>query len=133
MNKTSYIMIMAMAVMAWTGPTFAEPVDIGLGEMDRAEFNILRDMVNGDYQPSKEVKQAKTPEVFVAEFNWRDVEAIRETMSRGFSQEQSTVASSGTQVDIGLGSMETNEFCDLNKLVASNSNYSNQGFGFICP
>jgi 2-oxo-4-hydroxy-4-carboxy--5-ureidoimidazoline (OHCU) decarboxylase len=39
-------------------------------------------------------------------------------------------ASQGDLVDVGLGSMTTVEFCDLNKLVASNTD--TWGFEFIC-
>jgi hypothetical protein len=37
-------------------------------------------------------------------------------------------------VDIGLGSMSSGEFCDLNKLVASNTGgRTAAGFQFVCP
>ena len=43
-------------------------------------------------------------------------------------------AANNGMVDIGTGAMATGEFCDLNKLVASNTvTNTDSGFAFICP
>ena len=133
MKKSIYIAVMAMVAVVWAGAALADTVDIGLGEMDRAEFETLRQMVNGEYRPSEVLTREKTKEVYVAEFNLRDVEEIRQAMAGDASRERETVAATDGLVDIGLGSMSTSEFCDLNKLVASNSNTSTTGFSHICP
>jgi hypothetical protein len=73
-------------------------------------------------------------EVRVAEFNWTDVQAIRQVMAAStVEQNNKPVLTTIDTVDIGTGSMSTSEFCDLNKLVANNSANLNAGFNFICP
>ena len=124
------MMIMAMANFALA----ADTVDIGLGTMDRAEFETLRQMVRGDYQPTSSVSTETVREIRVAEFNVRDIESIRQAMAA--DRDQAMMADAQTQnrlVDIGLGSMSTSEFCDLNKLVASNTTAQDAGLTFICP
>ena len=71
----------------------------------------------------------------MAEFNQKDVDDIRQAMATGDVQRDATesIANNG-MVDIGTGEMATNEFCDLNKLVASNTAArTDSGFAFICP
>ena len=124
-----------MATMMVTGVAFAGSVDIGLGRMDQAEFETLKQMVSGDYQPSDSVTTEIQRDVRVAEFNQADVDDIRQVMVAGGVQRDVTesIANNG-MVDIGTGAMATNEFCDLNKLVASNTvTGPNSGFNFICP
>ena len=124
-----------MATMMVAGVAFAGSVDIGLGRMDQAEFETLKQMVSGDYQPSDSVTTEIQRDVRVAEFNQADVDDIRQVMVAGGVQRDVTesIANNG-MVDIGTGAMATNEFCDLNKLVASNTvTGPNSGFNFICP
>ncbi|MFO7716304.1 hypothetical protein [Desulfosarcina sp.] len=102
--------------------------------MDRAEFDALRQMVSGDYQPSYSATTPAPTENRVAEFNQSDVDAIRLAMNADNSGPGATSTESGKgMVDIGTGSMATSEFCDLNKLVASNTTGLESGFTFICP
>ena len=69
----------------------------------------------------------------MAEFEPGVVEDIRRAMTSGSVQGSALASASENKlVDIGLGSMATTEFCDLNKLVASNTT-QNGGFEFICP
>jgi len=133
MKKSIYIAIMAMAAMVWAGTALADSVDIGLGEMDRTEFETLRQMVSGEYRPSDVATREKAEDEYVAEFNWRDVEEIQQAMAGSVSRQNDAVASATGLVDIGLGSMSTTEFCDLNKLVASNSNSPGTGLSHLCP
>ena len=132
MNKPNYIMAITMALMMVAGTALAGSVDIGLGRMDRAEFESLKQMMSGDYQPTVSVT-SEPSEVRVAEFDLSVVEDIRQGMA-GSSPQGDAVASAydDNAVDVGLGSMPNNEFCDLNKLVASNTNQKN-GLNFICP
>lgn len=124
--------VMVVATAGWA--VAADTVDIGLGRMDRAEFDALRQMVSGDYQPTRSVRTEIPETVTVAEFNVRDVEQIRQAMTSGRDQGIATaVTATGDRVDIGLGSMSTGEFCDLNKLVASNATGQEAGFAFMCP
>jgi hypothetical protein len=118
---------MVMAAVAMAGS-----VDIGMGRMDQAEFDALRQMVSGEYRPSASAPMAKAQDTRVAEFNQATVDDIRQAMAAGSVQQHATdsVANNG-MVDIGTGSMTTSEFCNLNKLVASNN--TNSGFTFICP
>lgn len=135
MIKSLSIMAVAMATMMVAGVAMAGSVDIGLGRMDQAEFDTLRQMVNGSYQPSDSVTTEIRQNVHVAEFNQTDVDDIRQAMAAGSIQRDATesVANNG-MVDIGTGEMATNEFCDLNKLVASNTvTNTNSGFNYICP
>ena len=135
MKKSFSIMALTVALTLMTGMAMADSVDIGLGQMDRAEFEALRQMVAGEFQPSDSVTtKVSADESYVAEFSQRDVESIRQAMTRGGDTTTSLAAApSGSQVDIGLGSMSTSEFCDLNKLVASNTAGHNGGFTYICP
>ena len=135
MKKSLNIMAVLMATMMMAGAAFAGSVDIGLGRMDQAEFETLKQMVSGDYQPSDSVTTEIQRDVRVAEFNQADVDDIRQVMVAGGIQRDATesIANNG-MVDIGTGAMATNEFCDLNKLVASNTvTGPNSGFNFICP
>ena len=126
---------MMIATMMMAGVATAGSVDIGLGRMDQAEFETLRQMVRGDYQPSDSVTTEVRQDTHVAEFNQADVDEIRLAMAAGDVQRDATesIANNG-MVDIGVGEMATSEFCDLNKLVASNTVAgANNGFDFICP
>ena len=135
MIKSLKIMAMVMATMMMAGVAMAGSVDIGLGRMDQAEFETLRQMVSGTYQPSDAVNTEVRQNIRVAEFNQTDVDDIRQAMAAGSIQRDATesVANNG-MVDIGTGAMATGEFCDLNKLVATNTvTGPNSGFDFICP
>lgn len=135
MKSIYTIMAMAMVVAMAGGAVAADSVDIGLGRMDRAEFDALRQMVAGDYQPNRSVTTEVHEGTTVAEFYVRDVEQIRQAMVGGRDQGVMTAstATTGDLVDIGLGSMSTGDFCDLNKLVASNTTGQDRGFAFMCP
>jgi hypothetical protein len=125
-------MAAVMATMMMAGVAMAGSVDIGLGRMDQAEFDTLRQMVNGSYQPSDSVTTEIRQNIHVAEFNQTDVDDIRQAMAAGSIQRDVTEsAANNGMVDIGTGSMATSEFCNLNNLVASNN--TNNGFTFICP
>ena len=135
MTKSFNIMAVMMATMIMAGAAMAGSVDIGLGRMDQAEFETLRQMVNGNYQPSDSVTTEIRQNIHVAEFNQADVDDIRQAMAVGSSQRDATEsAANNGMVDIGTGAMATGEFCDLNKLVASNTvTNTDSGFAFICP
>lgn len=133
--KSFKIMAVMMATMMMAGVAMAGSVDIGLGRMDQAEFEALRQMVSGNYQPTGPVTTPDGRDIRVAEFNQADVDEIRRVMASGDVQRDATesLAASG-MVDIGTGAMATGEFCDLNKLVASNTvTHTDSGFTFICP
>ena len=134
MKKSLYIAAVTMAMMMLAGVALAGSVDIGLGRMDQTEFETLRQMVSGDFQPSDSVTTEIRQDIRVAEFNQADVDDIRQVMAAGNIQRDATesIANNG-MVDIGTGAMATGEFCDLNKLVASNDASPNQGFAFVCP
>ena len=135
MIKSFKIMAVMTATMMMAGVALAGGVDIGMGRMDQAEFETLRQMVSGSYQSSDSVTTKVRQNIRVAEFNQTDVDEIRQVMASGGVQRDATesVSNNGT-VDIGTGAMATNEFCDLNKLVASNTvTKTNSGFAFICP
>jgi hypothetical protein len=123
-----------MAMMMIAGLAMAESVDIGMGRMDRAEFEALQQMVRGAYPPPASVSTPKPSENRVAEFNRSDVDAIRLAMASDTERRNTNPSESDERmVDIGTGSMSASEFCDLNKLVASNTTGQNSGFTFICP
>lgn len=135
MIKSLNIMAAVMATMMMAGVAMAGSVDIGLGTMDQAEFDTLRQMVNGSYQPSDSVTTEIRQNIHVAEFNQTDVDDIRQAMAASSIQRDATEsAANNGMVDIGTGAMTTGEFCDLNKLVATNTvTGPNSGFDFICP
>ena len=134
MKKSFSIMAVAMAMVMMAAVAMAETVDIGLGNMDRAEFETLRQMVSGDFQPPDRVSVEQPRQLRFAEFNQADVDGIREAMSIDTRRQPvSAFASDDNLVDIGTGSMATSDFCDLNKLVASNGTTQKTGFNFICP
>ena len=132
MKKLFHMTILAMAVLMGTGVAMAGSVDIGVGEMDQAEFESMRQMIGGEPAQSQVITNEKPEAVYVGELKWSDVEDIRQAMAFGDNSRNEAAAASSGPVDIGLGAMSNNEFCDLNKLVASNNN-SRQGFDFICP
>ena len=142
MIKSFLTAILAMALLmgtgiAWAGTvhiSMANTVNIGLGHMDQAEFDALRQMVSGEHQPTHAAVRKKAVDVHVAEFNWSDVEDLRQATAFGSGDHDKTMAAStGQLVDIGTGTMPTSEFCGLNNLMASNSGNRNHGFGFVCP
>lgn len=133
MKKSFYIIAMTMAIMVVAGTAMADSVDIGLGRMDQAEFEALKQTVGRDFQVDTFVTAAKPRQTHVAEFDLSVVEDIRQGMATGNVQNDAMASASEKKiVDVGLGSMPTREFCDLNKLVASNTN-QNEGLTFICP
>jgi len=136
MKRTFHIAAMAMAMAMLAGIATADSVDIGLGQMDRSEFETLKRMVSGD-QPffaNSVQEQEKVADKNVAEFHWSDVQDIRQAMTDDETPRIAMAAVSEGPVDIGLGTMSTNEFCDLNKLVASNTGgQAAAGFQFLCP
>ena len=135
MIKSLNILAVMMAAVMMAGVAIAGSVDIGLGRMDQAEFETLRQMVSGDYQQSDSVTTEIREDTRVAEFNQADVDDIRQAMAAGDARQDITGSvADADMVDIGTGAMATDEFCDLNKLVASNTvTDSNSGFDFICP
>ena len=133
MKNSFHIAILAIALLMVAGIASAESVNIGLGAMDRTEFETLRQMVNGEQSFSMAIQKERPADTYVGEFNWKEVEGFRQSMAFGGNHRNETFATSNGQVDIGLGTMSTNEFCDLNKLVASNSGNAKHGFGFVCP
>ena len=135
MKKSLNIMAVMMATMMMASVAMAGSVDIGLGRMDQAAFETLRQMVSGTYRPSDSVTTEIRQDIRVAELNQADVDDIRQAMETGDVQRDATqsIASNG-MVDIGTGEMATNEFCDLNKLVASNTvTNTNSGLSYLCP
>ncbi|HSO20175.1 MAG TPA: hypothetical protein VLT88_11980 [Desulfosarcina sp.] len=129
---TMAILVVTMMMAGYAAAS--DSVDIGMGRMDRAEFEVLQQMVRGDYRPTAPVTTNIPQTIHVAEFDLRDVESIRQAMITDRDEAMTAAAESEQpMVDIGLGSMSTNEFCDLNKLVASNTTARNEGFDFICP
>ena len=134
MKRTLYIAAMTMALMMLAGVAVAESVDIGLGRMDQAEFDTLKQMVSGEHRASDNVSTVRPQTTRVAEFNQADLDEIRQVMAAGDIQQGAPESSAnGGMVDIGTGAMATGEFCDLNKLVASNNTQADDGFTFICP
>ena len=134
MKKSFFIMAMTMATVMMATVAMAETVDIGLGRMDQAEFETLRQMVNGEFQLSERSSDKKIRPARIAEFDQSVVDDIRQAMLNTTDRRPETdFASQDRMVEIGTGSMATSEFCDLNKLVASNSASGTGGFTFICP
>lgn len=131
MKVSFYIAAMAITMVA--GVAGADSVDIGLGRMDQAEFGTLRQMVSGDFQPSAFVATERPRESQVAEFDQGVVDEIRLAMTDDSPQGNITASvATEVMVDIGIGSVSTNEFYDLNKLVVSNSATPKSGFAYIC-
>jgi hypothetical protein len=91
-------------------------------------------MVSGDYRPSTPVSTPVPAQKRIAELNQSLVDALRQSMTAQKSEAEAIAAKSKKGlVDIGTGSMATNEFCDLNQLVAKGDTEQAGGFGFICP
>jgi hypothetical protein len=137
MKHTFRIAVMAIAVAMLSGIATADSVDIGLGQMDRAEFETLKQMVSGGqpFSANSAREQEGVAVKNVAEFDSSVLQDIRQAMTADETPHNATVAvSDAGPVDIGLGTMNTNEFCDLNKLVASNTGgQAAAGFQFLCP
>lgn len=134
MKKSFYIATMTIAIVMTVGVAMAETVDIGMGRMDRAEFERLQQMVSGEYQPVDSDTTDMHEKRHLAEFNEADVEALRQAMASDAARQEAVASTSSTGlVDIGTGSMPNSEFCDLNKLVANAAAGQTGGFGFVCP
>jgi len=135
MKSSFMIAAMTITITIFAGIAAAGSVDIGMGQMDRSEFEALKMIVSGDQAFTAHGNHKKAAGVTVAEFEWSDVQGIREAMNTSESSHNSMAAVSDTgPVDIGTGAMSTSEFCDLNKLVASNTGgLTAAGFQFVCP
>jgi hypothetical protein len=135
MKKSFNIMAItvAAALMVMAGVGGAEMVDIGMGSMDRSEFEALKGVMGGGFQAFSAGSTAPTAADRVAEFSRSDVDAIGQVMAATFSTWNVAVSESKSQtVDIGTGSMSTGEFCGLSKLVASNRVNPSEGYASIC-
>jgi hypothetical protein len=134
MKFSIMIAAMTIAISISAGIATAETVDIGMGQMDRGEFEALKQMVSGDQPFSADMAQEKNAGVYVAEFEWSDVQDIRQAMNTSGTLRNSMDAVSDTgPVDIGTGAMSAGEFCGLNNMVPSNTVGRNAaGFQFIC-
>jgi len=88
------------------------------GRMNQAEFDTLRQMVNGSYQPSDSVTTEIRQNIHVAGFNQTDVDDSRQAMAAGSIQRDATesVANNG-MVDIGTGEMPMDDFIALKNMV----------------
>jgi len=134
MKRTYIIMVTMVVALMLANVAWAESVNIGMGAMDRTEFDQLKQMVSGHYRaPSTSVSTPIVEDTRVAEFNYRDVEAIRYAMDRKTVEQNMTASASTGMVDIGTGAMSTSEFCNLNNLVASNQISPTGGFSYLCP
>lgn len=134
MNRPLLIAAVTVATIMLASVAMAGSVNIGLGIMDQAEFDTLKQMVSGEYRASDSVSTARPQSTRVAEFNQADLDEIRQVMAAGDIQQNTTESSANrSMVDIGTGAMATGDFCDLNKLVASNNTNPKSGFTFVCP
>ena len=135
MKTYLYMIIMAAVMAAFASVSMADSVNIGLGSMDRAEWNALKQVMHGDRQVSTSVSISSDGDrIRVGEFSQSEVDAFRQAMTADASTINTTsVSVRSDMVDIGTGSMQTDEFCNLNKLVANNGRGAASGFAFICP
>ena len=81
MKNSFHIAILAIALLMVAGIASAESVNIGLGAMDRTEFETLRQMVNGEQPFSLAINKTKPADTYVGEFNWEEVEGFRQSMA----------------------------------------------------
>ncbi len=134
MRYSAYPIAVMVASIMLASVAMAGSVDIGLGRMDQAEFDTLKRMVSGEYRAFDRVPTARPQSTRVAEFNQADLDEIRQVMAAGDIQQNAPESSANdAMVDIGTGEMAAGDFCDLNKLVASNHANSPSGFRFLCP
>lgn len=123
----------AVAMVLAAGVVVAGDVDIGMGRMDRSEFEALKGVMGGEFNAFSSGSPVPASANRVAEFNQSDVDAIGQVMASTFSEWNVAVSESKSQtVDIGTGSMSTGEFCGLSKLVASNRVNPSEGYASIC-
>jgi hypothetical protein len=133
MKKAYCIAVLTIIMMITAGVAMAGSVNIGLGRMDQADFEALQQMVKGYYHPSASVSTPIPETSQVAEFNRTLVDAIRQAMATPEPAPITTASKpKNTMVEIGTGSMQTNEFCDLDKRVARNTIGTKAGFAYLC-
>ena len=135
MKTYMHIVAMAAVVAMTAGISMAGSVNVGLGSMDQTEWDRLTQIMrNGDQAPTSMSPPPERDRIRVGEFSQSEVDAFRRAMVADTPINRTASANGRPdKVDIGTGSMETAEFCDLNKLVASNGRGSASGFAFICP
>ena len=135
MKKSFYIVAITavVAMVLAAGVVVAGDVDIGMGRMDRSEFETLKGVMGGGFQAFSAGSTAPVAADRVAEFSRSDVDAIAQVMAAGPSAKNTAVAEfKSPTVDIGTGSMSAGEFCGLSKLVASNRVNPSEGYASIC-
>jgi hypothetical protein len=94
MKKSFFIMAITMATVMMASVAVAETVDIGLGRMDQAEFDTLRQMVNGEFQPSGQSSVEKIRPTRIAEFDQSVVDEIQQAMLNTSDQRPETAFAS---------------------------------------
>ena len=121
--KRWIVMVTLAAAMMVGGASnsMAEMVNIGLGQMERSEFQTLKAMVQGQ-QPDKTV--ATRPPVRVeryglVEMSSADFQDLKNKMGRpAVALTDTPSAKSIRMVDIGTGRMPIEEFNALKRMVA---------------
>ena len=122
MKKMTIVMAMMGVVLIAAGNAAAGMVDIGTGQMESAEFEALKAMVNG--QPNRAVPavstaRAQTERYGMVEMSPADFETLRNKVA-GMEDDRvpTRTASKATRmVDIGTGEMPVDDFAALKRMV----------------
>ena len=128
MKKMTTVMAIMVMVMMAAGNVAAEMVDIGMGQMDRSEFEALKAKVQG--QPVQATPVVSTVRVHtenygLVEMTPADFEALRNKVA-GIEDDQApyhTASVATPMVDIGTGEMSADDFAALKRMVKSSERF----------
>ena len=122
MKKITIAMAMMVMVLMAAGNAAADMVDIGTGQMESAEFETLKAMVNGQpiqAMPAVSTARAQTERYGLVEMTPADFEDLRKKVA-GIEEKRAstrTARTSTRMVDIGMGEMPADDFVALKRMV----------------
>ena len=135
--KKMTIVMMVMVLMA-AGNVAADMVDVGMGQMERSEFESLKAMVQG--QPVGGVPAIATSRVRSEQYGLIEMapaafEALRNKVA-GIENVQApypTARAAIQMVDIGTGEMPADEFAALKRMVKDSGQIVFDGLAALHP
>ena len=124
MKNSAYMLAIIGFTFVFAAVAVAGTIDIGPAQMEQGEFQVLQQMVAGNYQESSSdygIQGAVSPpsELSLADVN---VDTVRNAMG-AVSDETGTTRDqpiTSPPVDFGMGIISVTEFCSLNQLVTDN-------------
>ena len=136
-KMTIALAIMVMVMMA-AGNVAADMVDIGMGRMERSEFEALKAMVQGQSAGKAatiSTRRVPTEQYGLIEMAPAEFEALRNKVA-GIEVERApyhTASAAPRMVDIGTGEMPADDFAALKRMVKESERIVFDGFVALHP